>query len=341
MGDVQYLGENPPVFFRIIPYSITRYTGTVSLISLTLVLQWSYIGSFMKPDRERQGEFLILLQALLWSLFPVITILSYGRLPPLISFGWSTFLAALFFGGVLTLRHRWGEIMDRSSLKNILWATFFLGILYYCLVFLGLRYTSAGNASLIASTEMFFSFAFFHVWRKDFISPKHILGAVFMLIGVLIVLYPNTTKLHLGDLLILMATLIAPLGNYFQQKARQTVSSEMILFVRSSISTPIVLILAHLFKERASLTDLKSSAVFILINGLLLLGFSKILWVEGIHRISVTKSNALSSIEPPLTLLFAWLILHNIPTQFQLLSVVPIFSGMVLLSMDKSPAPRT
>jgi drug/metabolite transporter (DMT)-like permease len=89
-----------------------------------------------------------------------------------------------------------------------------------------------------------------------------------MLIGVLIVLYPNTTKLHLGDLLILMATLIAPLGNYFQQKARQTVSSEMILFVRSSLSTPVVLILAHLFKERCSLTDLKSSAVFILINGL-------------------------------------------------------------------------
>jgi hypothetical protein len=48
MGDVLYLGKNPPVFFRIIPYSITRYTGTVSLISLTLVLQWSYIG---KEDR--------------------------------------------------------------------------------------------------------------------------------------------------------------------------------------------------------------------------------------------------------------------------------------------------
>jgi hypothetical protein len=94
MGEVLYLGENPPVFFRIIPYAVTRYPGTVSLISLTLVLQWSYIGSFMKPDRERQGEFLILLQALLWSLFPVITILSYGHLPPLISFGWSTFLAA-------------------------------------------------------------------------------------------------------------------------------------------------------------------------------------------------------------------------------------------------------
>jgi drug/metabolite transporter (DMT)-like permease len=158
-----------------------------------------------------------------------------------------------------------------------------------------------------------------------------------MLIGAFIVLYPNTTKLHLGDLLILAAAMIAPFGNYFQQKARKTVSSESILFVRSSISTLVVWILAWLIKDKFYLTDFKSSAVLILINGLLLMGFSKILWVEGIHRISVTRANAFASTSPPLTLLFAWLLLHNIPTRFQLLSIVPIFFGMVLLSINKSP----
>lgn len=299
-----------------------------------------FYNSRMKSDQERQGEFFILLQALLWSLFPVITILSYDRLPPLVSFGWSTFFASLFFGGLVTARHRWREVMNRSSLKEVLWATFFLGILYYCLVFVGLRYTSAGNASLIASTEMFFSFVFFHVWRKDFISRRHLVGAAFMLVGAFIVLFPNTTQLRPGDLFILMATMIAPFGNYFQQKARENVSSEMILFIRSSISTPVVWILAYLFKQTSSFADLKGSAVFLLINGFLLLGFSKILWVEGIHRISVTRSNGLASIGPPLTLLFAWIILHNIPTHFQLLSVIPIFFGMILLSLNKSPAPR-
>jgi len=142
----------------------------------------------MKLDRERQGEFFILLQALLWSLFPVITILSYDRLPPLVSFGWSTFFASLSFGGVATARHRWREIADRSSLRDVLWTTFVLGVVYYCLVFVGLRYTSAGNASLIASTEMLFSFAFFHVWRREFISPRYLLGAALMLVGAFIVL---------------------------------------------------------------------------------------------------------------------------------------------------------
>jgi len=267
----------------------------------------------------------------------VITILSYSRLSPLVSFGWSTFFAALFFGGTVTLRRRWKEIGDRSSLKNMLWAAFLLGLLYYSLVFVGLRYTSAGNAGLIASTEIFFSFLFFQVWRKEFISPRHILGAIFVVTGAFIVLYPNTTRLRAGDLLILMATMVAPFGNYFQQKARKAVSSESILFVRNAVSTPIILILAYLFKEPFHMAGIKGAAPFILINGILLLGFSKILWVEGIHRISVTKANALASVAPPLTLLFAWLLLDDIPTRFQLLSIVPIFIGVVLLSMNKRP----
>ena len=289
--------------------------------------------SSMKPDQERQGEFFILLQALLWSLFPVITILSYSRISPLVSFGSSTFLAALFFGGAVTLRRRWVEIRDWSALKNMLWAAFFLGLLYYSLVFVGLRYTSAGNAGLIASTEIFFSFLFFQVWRKEFISPRHILGALFVVIGAFTVLYPNTTRLRPGDPLILMATMVAPFGNYFQQKARKTVSSETILFVRNAVSAPVILILAYLFKEHFHMAEFRSAAFFILINGFLLLGFSKILWVEGIHRISVTKANALASVAPPLTLLFAWLLLDDIPTRFQLVSVIPIFIGVVLLSI--------
>jgi drug/metabolite transporter (DMT)-like permease len=292
----------------------------------------------MKLDQEKQGDIYILLQAVLWSLFPIITILSYDRLAPLVSFGWSTFLAALFFAGMLTVKHRWSELKDWTSLKYMLWAALFLGILYYCFVFLGLRYTSAGNASLIASTEIFFSFIFFHVWHKDFISPRHIGGAVFMLVGAVIVLYPNTSRLRLGDLLVLIAAMTAPFGNYFQQKARKSVSSETILFIRCSVSTPVVVILAFLSNDWFSIGDIQGSTFLLLVNGLILLGFSKILWVEGIHRISVTKSNALASIAPILTLLFAWVFLHNIPTRFQLLSLIPIFIGILLLSWNKVPA---
>jgi len=285
--------------------------------------------------QERKGKIIIFSEALLWSLFPVITIISLKNIPPIISLGFCTLFATIFFAVVLSIKGGWGEIRNREALKDILWVTFFLGIFYYLLYFSGLRFTSAGNAGIIALTEIFFSFLFFHIWRKDHIPYTHIIGAVLMLIGAIIVLYPNFSKFHPGDLLILAASFIAPFGNFFQQKARKKVSSESILFIRSFISTPVIFIFAYLTDVDFTIISIKKSLVVLIINGFFLLGLSKILWIEGIHRISVTKANALNSAAPLLTLLFAWILLHDTPTKFQFFSFLPMFLGVILLGRNR------
>lgn len=289
----------------------------------------------MKLDQEKRGEIIIFLEAFLWSLFPIITILSFKNISPLISLGWSTLFATIFFAIILTIKGKWKEIKNKEALKDILLVTFFLGILYYLLYFFGLRYTSAGNASLIALTEIFFSFLFFHIWRKDYISFNHIMGAILILIGAFIILYPNFSEFHLGDILILTAAFIAPFGNFFQQRARKKASSESILFIRSLISAPVIFLFAYLSQADFAIVDFKKAVIFLIINGFFILGLSKILWIEGIHRISVTKANALNCMAPLLTLLFAWPLLHNIPTMFQLFSFAPMFFGVILLGKNK------
>jgi drug/metabolite transporter (DMT)-like permease len=289
----------------------------------------------MKENKEREGEIFIFLQAALWGLFPVITILSFKVLSPLVSLGWSSLFATLFFAVVISIKKKWHEIKNTSALKNILWATFFIGIISQLLYFFGLRYTSAGNAAIIALTETLFSYLFFHVFRKDYFPKQHIIGSALMIVGAFIVLFPNTDKFRFGDILILCAVMMPPIGNFFQQKARKMVSSESMMFVRSLISTVFVFFLAYVFKTDFSYSNLRTSLPFVLINGILLLGLSKIFWIEGIHRISVTKSNALASVSPLLTLLFAWLFLHNSPTIWQMLSFVPMFFGILLLSKNK------
>lgn len=289
----------------------------------------------MQFNQDRQGEFFILLGAVFWGLFPVLTILSFNHILPLASLAWSTLFSAMSFAIVLSIRGNWKEVKNFDALKDILWVTFFLSILYYSFYFSGLRYTSAGNSSIVALTEVFFSFLFFHLWRKDYISWQHITGSILMLSGAVIVLSPNLTGFRIGDLLILSAAFVAPFGNFFQQRARKQVSSETILFMRNIIATPIFFIAAYSLHQSASTFDLKQSLFFIFLNGFILLGFSKILWIEGIHRISVTKSNALSSISPLVTLFFAWLFLHNIPTKLQIFSVIPMIFGVILLGMNK------
>jgi drug/metabolite transporter (DMT)-like permease len=281
---------------------------------------------------KKKGERNIFFGAFLWAFFPIVTVLSYAVLPSLVSLAWSTVFAALFFGCVIFYRGKLSEIKNPLLWKYALFAALFCGVLYYSFFYVGLETTTPGNAAIIALFEVFTSYLFFHVIRKERFSNEHGLGAILMVAGAVIVLGQNFTNIRMGDFLVLAATFFSPVGNLFQQKARQIASSESIMFLRSLISAPIVFLLVYFFHQNATLGDIRSSLIFLLINGVLLLGFSKMLWIEAIHRISVTKSVALSSLTPFLTLLFAWLLLHQTPSLLQLSSLVPLVVGTLLLT---------
>jgi len=281
---------------------------------------------------ERKGELFIFSEAVLWSFFPIVTVLTYSALPSLASLAWSTLFAAMSFGALVLYRKTWRELLNPILWRYIFFIVLFLGVLFYYFFFTGLSKTTAGNAGIIALFEIFTSFLFFHVLRDETISRDHKLGALLMVVGAIIVLAPNFSSIKTGDFFILAATFCAPWGNLFQQRARKIASSESILFLRSILSVPILFVLAAALGASAPLDSVKSSLPFLIINGAVLLGFSKILWIEGIHRISVTKANALNSITPLLTLLLAWPILHEIPSAWQLFSLIPLLVGTLLLT---------
>src|SRR3989338_7349498 len=153
-----------------------------------------------------------------------------------------------------------------------------------------------------------------------------------MILGAIIVLAPNFSSVNFGDLFILIATFCAPLGNLFQQKAKTIASTEAILFICSIIATPIIFLLAYAFEQHLVMSEVKESFLFLILNGLIILGLSKMFWLEGIARISVTKANALGSIAPLFTLLAAWVFLHQAQTLWQITSLVPLFLGVLLLT---------
>ena len=289
----------------------------------------------MTINEQRRGEFFISASAVLWGFFPIITILSYNAVPPIISFGMSTLFSLIIFGTILSIRGKWSELNNKTARADILWTTVTITV-FYLLLFLGLRYTSAGNASIISRSEILSSFLFFHVWRREKIPRAHIVGALCMVTGVLLLLFPNFTGVQRGDLLTLAAVFVAPLGNFFQQRARRSVSSETIMFARAALASPIIFCVARVFGEHISLSALRASLPLLMLNGLFIFGISKIFWIEGIHRIGVTKANALSSISPIITLLFAWVLLGDTPTLWQLLSLIPIFAGVLFLGVQET-----
>lgn len=305
---------------HIARYHITYYT-THSCARLTT----------MKLSRERQGELAILSGTLLWGFFPVIAFLSYGNLTPFMSLSVSSLFAALFFAIILTIRGKWHEVINVEALKHTLGATFIVGVLYYLLYYLGVRYSSPGNVGILGLTEVFFSFLLFHVWKKDYIPKEHILGALLVLVGAFIILMPNLGAVRPGDFLIVLGAAIVPFGNFFARRARELVATETIMFVRCMVSAIVISLVALLLHATSPFSQILLTLPFLVVNGVIMLGVTTFLWIEGIHRITVTKANALNSVSPLLTLLFAWIFLKTAPSAWQLVSFIPMFAGVLLL----------
>lgn len=283
-------------------------------------------------SEERKGELYLAAEIFLWGFFPVVVVLSYASVPAFLSLAWSTIFATIFFVGLIAYKGRWHEFKNALLWKYAAVSTFFIGILYYGLFFLGLTFTTPGNAALIGQFEVLTAFLLFNVWRKEQFGFEYRVGTALMIAGVFIVLAPNFSGVNLGDFLILAATFCAPVGNLYQQRARRIASSETILFLRSAISFCFFFSFAYVLQEQASISNLVSAAPYLAVSGILMLGLSKIMWLEAIHRISVTKAISLASAAPFLTLIFSLILLGQAPTLMQLLSLVPLVLGTLLLT---------
>jgi drug/metabolite transporter (DMT)-like permease len=155
-----------------------------------------------------------------------------------------------------------------------------------------------------------------------------------MLLGAFIIVGKDFSSLALGDFLILAATFLSPFGNLYQKKTRELVSSETAMFLRSFLSTIIVAGFVVLSGESLELQGEWTVLVFLLINGVVIAGLSKLFFLEGIHRISVTKAILLHNLTPLLTLFFAWLLLAQAPTVWQISSLIPFILGVILLTAN-------
>lgn len=288
---------------------------------------------------KQKGEAIISLEILLWSLFPVLTVLTYAHVPALIALAWCSLFAGLFFGVIVVVRRRWADFYNPTFWKYISGVIAVTGVLYYVLYFLGLEHTSPGNAAIIALSEVLAAYLFFNVYYGEDFSRGHVVGSLLMVVGAFIVVGKGWQGVNMGDIFVLAASFIAPLGNLFQRELRKIAASESILFVRSVAASAAIFLLAALLGKGASSAQVIQALPFLLVNGILLLGLSKFLWVEAIHRLPVTKCNALNSAAPFLTLLFAWSLLGQAPDGWQLGALVPLFIGVLLL-MDQVRLPR-
>ena len=169
--------------------------------------------------KEHSGEIFTIVGAILTSLFPIITILSYKSIPSMISLTISTFFASIFFFVIIIYKKKLHELKNPILWRYMFFIVFFVSILYYVLYYLGLTRTTSGNASIIALFEVCTSYIFFNLFKKEKFSFESKVGSILMVFGAVVVLAPNFSVLNVGDLLVLTCHNICANRKLFSTKS--------------------------------------------------------------------------------------------------------------------------
>lgn len=279
-----------------------------------------------------KGNMYILAEMVLWSLFPIVSLLGLSGMASITSLFWVNLFATIFFLVLMFWRGKWKELGIKKVWYYTFGVVFFICVMLYGLYFIALPKTTPTNASIVALFEIVPTYFFFHIIRKEAFKKSHILGVLLAVIGTLIVLLPNTDGVHSGDWLILFAIFFPPIGNWFQQKARQIASAESILFLRHALSSVVFLVLIFAFGGSLQIEAFKEVFGWLLLNGVVIFGLSKVFWVEAIHRMSVTRALAITSVGPIFTAIFSWIILGQAPTITQLLAIPFLVASICILT---------
>ncbi|SFZ97764.1 hypothetical protein MNB_SV-5-134 [hydrothermal vent metagenome] len=265
------------------------------------------------------------------SWFPILSIVAMSYVGALHTYAYALMVALVFFFVIMKKRKRFSELKNREAYKDLLLTSFWITSLF-ALIFIGIQYTTAGNMAVIMVLQLLFSYLYFNVLGKEKMSTKHIVGAAIMGVGALLILIPDDLSFNKGDLLILLAAIIAPIANLFQKRARNYCSAETILGFRTLVGLPFIGLLAYIYEAPTTYNNFMLALPYILIIGVAVYVVSKIMWIEALHRISITKVSAMMSFMPVMTLFFAYLYLGEVPEFRQMLGIIPVLIGGYLLT---------
>lgn len=281
--------------------------------------------------KEREGELLMVSLSILEAWFPILSIMAMSYVGALHTYMYSLVIAFFFYIAIMYKRDRFKELKNKAAYKDLLLTTFWITTIF-TLIFIGMRYTTAGNMAVIVFLQVLFSYFYFNILGKEKMDTMHLIGAIIMTIGALIILIPHDMNFNKGDWLILLASAMAPIVNLYQKRAREYCSAETILGFRTVVGFPFVALLAYLLEPAVSYENFISAFPYIFLIATGIYVVAKIMWIEALNSISITKLSAMLAVLPVFTLIFAYFYLDEIPEFRQVLGIIPVLVGGYLIT---------
>lgn len=281
--------------------------------------------------REREGELLMFGLSVLESWFPILSIVAISYVGGLHTYMYALMIAFFFYVAIMYQRDRFKELKNSAAYKDLLLTTFWINLIFI-LIFIGMRYTTAGNTAVIIFMQVLFSYLYFNLFGKEKMHSIHLTGVLIMSVGAIIILFPENFVFNKGDWLILLSAAAAPIVNLYQKRARQYCSAETILGFRTVVGFPFVALLAYFLEPAVSYENFLSALPYIFIIAVGIYVAAKLMWIEALNRLSITKLSAMLALMPVFTLIFAYFYLNEIPELRQMMGIIPVIIGGYLIT---------
>ena len=291
---------------------------------------------FRTKSEERRGEQYAFLSALLIAIFPVVIHYASGVIPPTFFASLTTLTAAVFMMFLMTFYGRWKELQIKAAWIPMVMVTLFIVVLPLPLIYNGTRLTSGINTSILLTTEIFFALLFTH-FSGETITLKKTIGGIAIILGTVFTLTNGHFTLNAGDLMIVLATALHPIGNLYAKKVLALVSPITLVFVRSLLGGLALLAISFLSESiftsgNQAMALAVSLGWLILLNGILLSAVSKLVWYQALKRLQVGKAVIIVMSYPSLSMILSVLFLKEIPTLYQLGGLLIIFAGLTTIT---------
>ena len=191
---------------------------------------------------------------------------------------------------------------------------------------IGLATSSSVNLSLLSRLQVFITYLGAILFLRESVSSKKIIAVFLAFVGSLLTVFRGQSLVFSsGDILFLVFTVAISISGLFRQKTAEHMSTHQMTYLMYGISA------ATTGAATLVIAPIQTIAIwgFILANAVLaLLGFTCVNYAIG--KGGASQFSLISCLLPFITAIFSFIILHELPSVYQLAGGMIIVASIIL-----------
>ncbi|MGI6711447.1 MAG: DMT family transporter [Bacillota bacterium] len=288
------------------------------------------------PKVKLPSEWVLLFVAFIWGINAPIMKVGLMYIPPL-SYSMARMVIAVVFSWLVFIRSHNYKPMAGKDFLLLLNISFFGYFLFQLCYAIGIKWTTAGNASLILSMLPVSVVVINRIFQIDKITLEMLLSIALTLSGVVIIVIGQGKSIsysqgHLiGGMILFIAQFCYGYFTVLSKKLLMKYSFYQVITYALSISTLFFIIFSFGEIRMVQWSVIPLQGWFsILFSGLFSIAIGNFLWVWGIGHIGSTRTSLYNNLSPVFAVIAGCIFLHESFGIMQIMGAIIIFFGISL-----------